>query len=253
MRLAQAYYLFPWPADTYNCKEFTAMTFVLTEVEARILGCLLEKQTTTPDVYPLTLNNLVLACNQKSNRDPVVNYDERTVISGLDGLRDKKLAILIGQEGARVPKYGHLLEQAMPLPRQELALLCVLLLRGPQTPGELKTRTERLADFSSIEEVEQTLDAMLARENLPPLVVKLPVQAGKREARFTHLLCGEPEQPEPEAWMPPPEPARQELTAEQTRLATLENQVAELQSLLEKLQAELAEQRQLTDKLKELL
>ncbi|MGI6355109.1 MAG: DUF480 domain-containing protein [Lentisphaerae bacterium] len=229
------------------------MTFILTEVEARILGCLLEKQTTTPDVYPLTLNNLVLACNQKSNRDPVVNYDDRTVISGLDGLRDKKLAILIGQDGARVPKYGHILERTLPLSKQEQALLCVLLLRGPQTPGELKTRTERLADFASIEEVEQTLNAMITHENLPPLVVKLPVQAGKREARYTHLLCGEPELPEPDAWMPPPEPARQELTAEQTRLTDLENKVAELQDLLEKMQAELAEQRQLTDKLKELL
>ncbi|HOG50614.1 MAG TPA: DUF480 domain-containing protein [Lentisphaeria bacterium] len=229
------------------------MTFILTEVEARILGCLLEKQTTTPDVYPLTLNSLVLACNQKSNRDPVVNYDERTVVSGLDGLREKKFALLIGQDGARVPKYGHNLDQTMPLSKQEQALFCVLLLRGPQTPGELKTRTERLADFASIEEVEQTLDAMITPENLPPLVVKLPIQAGKREARFTHLLCGEPELPEPDAWMPPAEPARQELIAEQTRLTALENQVAELQNQLEKLQAELAEQRQLTDKLKELL
>ncbi len=229
------------------------MTFILTEAEARILGCLLEKQTTTPDAYPLTLNNLVLACNQKSNRDPIVNYDERTVVSGLDGLRDKKLAVLIGQDGARVPKYGHILEQTIPLPKRELAILCVLLLRGPQTPGELKTRTERLGDFTTIEDVEQTLAAMLAREDPPPLIVKLPRQTGKREARFAHLLCGEPEQPAPEAWMPPPEPARQELTAEQTRLAALENHVVELQALLEKLQTELAEQRQLTDKLKELL
>lgn len=229
------------------------MTLILTEVEARVLGCLIEKQTTTPDAYPLTLNNLVLACNQKSNREPVVNYDERTVVSGLDGLRNKKLAILIGQDGARVPKYAHILDQTMPLPKRELALLCVLLLRGPQTPGELKTRTERLGDFTTIEEVEQGLAAMLDREGQPPLLVKLPRQTGKREARFAHLLCGEPELPTPEAWMPPPEPARLELTAEQTRLTALENHVAELQFLVEKLHTELAEQRLLTDKLKELL
>ncbi|MDD4097479.1 MAG: DUF480 domain-containing protein [Lentisphaeria bacterium] len=229
------------------------MTAILTEVEARILGCLIEKQHTTPDVYPLTLNSLVLACNQKSNRDPIVNYDDRTVVSGLDGLRDKKLAILIGQEGARVPKYAHLLEQAMTISKREMAILGVLLLRGPQTPGELKTRTERLADFTTLDDVEETIDAMLASEDRDPLIIRLPRQTGKREARVAHRLCGEPEMTAPQAWNPAPEPARLELTAEQARLTTLEQRIAELQDTVAQLQAELADQRQLTDQLKILL
>jgi uncharacterized protein YceH (UPF0502 family) len=162
----------------------------LTEIEARVLGSLVEKQVTTPEYYPLTLNALVLACNQKNNRTPVTSYDETTVAQALETLREKNLAYVFYGSTSRVPKYKHVLPEVMHLSQPELALICVLLLRGPQTTGELATRAFRLHEFSGLEEVETTLNGLITREP-DALVTRLPRQAGQKEARFAHLLSGE--------------------------------------------------------------
>ena len=227
------------------------MDCLLTDIEARILGCLIEKQVTTPDSYPLTLNSLVLACNQKSNRDPVVDYDDVTVVKGLDGLRDKKLAMMIGMDGARVPKYEHNCEYTLPMPAAELALLGVLMLRGPQTAGELKTRTERYHAFASVEDVETVLNRMADQPT--PLIVKLPRQPGKREGRFAHLLCGEPVVPETPGAQPQPEAARLELEASNARMDSLTEQICQLQEKIAAIQEQLTEQHTIIEKLRELL
>jgi len=163
---------------------------VLNDIEARILGALVEKQVTTPEYYPLTLNSLMLACNQKNNRTPVTSYDETTVAQALESLREKNLAYVFYGSTSRVPKYKHVLPEVMHLSQPELALMCVLLLRGPQTPGELATRGFRLYEFSGLEEVESTLNSLISREP-DALVIRLPRQPGQKEARFAHLLCGE--------------------------------------------------------------
>src|SRR5262245_31849446 len=158
----------------------------LTPAEVRVLGSLIEKQITTPDYYPLTLNALTNACNQLSNRDPVVAFDEQTVVRALDGLREKRLATLFSGAESRVAKYKHTLNDALLLTPAEVALLCILMLRGPQTLGELRTRSERLYRFEAMSEVEETLSALAAR--LPqPLVARLPRQPGTKESRFAQL------------------------------------------------------------------
>jgi len=161
----------------------------LTETEARIIGALIEKQLTTPEYYPLTLNALVAACNQKTNREPVVAYTEATVQKSLDDLREKNLAYVFYGSTSRVPKYKHILDKVYELEPPEIAVLCVLMLRGAQTLGELRERTSRLYEFSGLGEVNETLDALERREE--PLVVKLERQPGQKEARFAHLLSGE--------------------------------------------------------------
>jgi uncharacterized protein len=166
------------------------MPTMLTEIETRVLGSLVEKQVTTPEYYPLTLNALTLACNQKNNRTPVTSYDEIAVAQALETLREKNLAYVFYGSTSRVPKYKHVLPEVMHLSPPELALLCVLLLRGPQTPGELATRAFRLYEFSGLEEVESTLNSLISREP-DPLVTRLPRQPGQKEARFAHLLSGE--------------------------------------------------------------
>jgi len=158
-------------------------------VGLRILGCLIEKQRTTPDAYPLSLNALRLACNQSTNRDPVVEYDEATIRAALVPLSRKEWVRLASGAGSRAVKYRHLLDQALGLSGPELALLGVLLLRGAQTPGELKQRTERMHRFESLAEVEVTLDGLAERE----LVVQLPRRPGQKEARYRHLLGAEVE------------------------------------------------------------
>ena len=165
------------------------MPEILTETESRIVGSLVEKQLTTPEYYPLTLNALVNACNQKNNRDPVVSYDERTVSEALERLRDRNIVYVFYGSTSRVPKYKHMLPSIYELEPAEVAVICVMLLRGPQTPGELRGRTDRLYEFSGIGEVQETLDSLSRREE--PLVIKLPVLPGQKEARFAHLLCGE--------------------------------------------------------------
>ena len=162
---------------------------VLNEFELRVLGALVEKQIVTPDYYPLTLNALVNACNQKNHRDPVVAYDETTVQRALDSLREKKLAYTFHGSEARAVKYGHVFPKSYELNEEETALMCVLILRGPQTPGELRSRTAHLHQFESLSRVEELLMGLSTRPD--PLVVKLARQAGARESRFAHLLGGE--------------------------------------------------------------
>src|SRR5687767_5322635 len=155
---------------------------LLNAAEVRVLGALIEKQITTPDYYPLTLNALTNACNQLTNREPVVAFEESTVVRALDGLRDKRLATLFTGQESRVAKYKHSLTDALLLTPGELALLCVLMLRGPQTIGELRTRSERLFNFDSVPEVEETLNALAARQP-QPLVAKLPRQPGTKDRK----------------------------------------------------------------------
>jgi uncharacterized protein len=203
------------------------MSFVLDAAEARVLGALMEKEVTTPEYYPLSLNALVNACNQKSNRDPVVSYDEDTVEAALEGLRQKALAMRITGADNRVPKHSHRLMEAFNLGRRESAVLCVLLLRGPQTPGELRGRTERMYQFDDLEAVQSTLNRMAEWEP-QPLVASLPRQAGFKEVRFAHLLSG-PVEAAAETHSAAPE--RGPSLAD--RVAALENEVAALKRTLE--------------------
>lgn len=161
----------------------------LTEVEARVVGALVEKQLTTPEYYPLTLNALVAACNQKTNREPVVNYDEQIVQQALDNLRERNLVYVFYGSTSRVPKYKHMMPEVYELEPSETAVICVLLLRGAQTLGELRERTGRLYDFRGLGDVNETLESLMKRDE--PLIVKLPQQLGQREARYAHLLSGE--------------------------------------------------------------
>ena len=167
------------------------MSQLLTDIETRVLGSLVEKQVTTPEYYPLTLNALTLACNQKNNRNPVTSYSESHVADAVESLREKNLAYVFYGSTSRVPKYKHVMPEVLHLNPAELALMCVLMLRGAQTPGELRGNAARLHEFSGLEEVEQTLNALISHEP-EPLVVRLPRQVGQKEVRFSHLLSGEP-------------------------------------------------------------
>lgn len=160
----------------------------LSEVETRVIGCLVEKHLTTPEYYPLTLNALLAACNQKTNRDPVVNYDDQTVEQALDSLRDKNLVYVFYGSSSRVPKYKHMLPSVYELSPPEVAVISVLMLRGAQTLGELNQRTNRLYEFSGLNEINETLEGLIKRDE--PLVVKLERQIGQKEARYAHLLSG---------------------------------------------------------------
>lgn len=166
------------------------MQDMLNEAEVRVLGALVEKQIATPEYYPLTLNSLIQACNQKNNRHPIVTFDEATVEQALESLRAKNLAYVFYGSTSRVPKYKHMMPEVFNLSLQELAIMCVLMLRGPQTIGELRGRTDRLYDFSGLEEVEQTLSSLIAKES-QPLVAMLARQPGQKEVRYAHLLAGE--------------------------------------------------------------
>ena len=213
----------------------------LNAAEVRVLGALIEKQITTPDYYPLTLNALVNACNQLTNRDPVVSFDDQTVVRALDGLREKRLATLFSGAESRVAKYKHTLTDRLLLTPGEVALLCVLLLRGPQTLGELRSRSERLFTFDTMPEVEETLGGLAARQP-QALVVKLPRQPGSKEPRYVHLLSGpvDPTKPSPDTSLPP-EPAAPAARAETDRLAQLEQETAALRQELEQLRQQFAE------------
>src|SRR5215217_9620312 len=166
------------------------METILTDIETRVLGSLIEKQVTTPEYYPLTLNALMLACNQKNNRNPVTSYSENQVADAVESLREKNLAYVFYGSSSRVPKYKHVMPEVMHLSHPELALMCVLLLRGAQTLGELRGNGGRLHEFSSLEEVEETLNGLISREP-EPLVIRLPRQPGQKDARYAHLLSGE--------------------------------------------------------------
>ena len=197
-------------------------------VEIRVLGCLIEKQRTTPDVYPLTLNALRLACNQSTNRDPVVDYDENTIRAGIDRLVQRKWATLASWSNRRSMKYRHTLDGALGLDGAELAVLDVLMLRGAQTPGELKSRTERLHPFAGMDELGETLERLIERQ----LVVRLDRRPGQREERYRDLLGGG-ESPDDETEQPAPqEPAPEGL---EQRLERLENEVAAVRAELREL------------------
>jgi uncharacterized protein YceH (UPF0502 family) len=164
------------------------MDMVLDDAEVRILGCLIEKELTTPEYYPLSLNALTNACNQKSNRDPVVSYDEKAVVRALDGLQEKGLARKTNAPGSRVPKYLHTVLDQFDLATEEMAVLCELMLRGPQTVGEIRTRAERMSAFENLEAVERALQGLM--DHAPPLAVKLPRETGRKECRHMHLFSG---------------------------------------------------------------
>jgi len=210
----------------------------LNEYELRTLGAMVEKHIATPDYYPMTLNALVNACNQKNHRDPVVSYDETIVAKALDGLREKNLAYVFHGSEARAPKYGHLFPKAFDLSEAETPLMCVLILRGPQTSGELRSRTQHLRSFGSLAEVETLLQGLSLREE--PLIVKLPRQPGSRESRFAHLLGGPVEMEQSEA---PPHlaPSVLQRHSENDKIAKLEEEIASLRMELSDLKQQFAE------------
>ena len=202
------------------------MPEILTEIEARIIGALIEKQLTTPEYYPLTLNALVAACNQKTNREPVVSYTEAVVQKSLDDLRDKNLAYVFYGSTSRVPKYKHILDKVYEFESSEIAVICVLMLRGAQTLGELRERTSRLYEFSGLGEVQETLDNLMRREE--PLIVKLERQPGQKEVRYAHLLSGEVINYSP----PEKSASRSSNPADDERIEKLEQQIESLRSEL---------------------
>ncbi len=195
--------------------------------EIRVLGCLIEKQRTTPDTYPLTLNSLRLACNQATNRDPVVDYDEKTIRDALQGLWRKEWARLASGQGSRSVKYRQLVQETLGLADDEISILCVLMLRGPQTPGELKQRTDRLYPFGALSEVEQTLERLISRE----LAARLGRRPGPKEERYAQLLGGEIAE-SAESDVPRPQLARDPL---EERVTALETEVAALRAVLTEL------------------
>lgn len=218
----------------------------LDSVEARVLGALIEKETTTPEYYPLTLNALTAACNQKSNRDPVVCFDEKTVVRTLEELRQKQLVRMVSGADQRVPKYYQLLVARLQLSPPQMAALCVLLLRGPQTVGEIRGRSGRLHEFADLAEVENALQSLEQKEE-GALVRQLPRQQGRKESRYAHLLCGEPEIIEPETGEVRLEAAALEVHAENERIAQLEHEVAQLRLELDQLSQAFAEFRKQFD------
>ncbi len=200
------------------------MDWQLEAPEVRVLGALMEKEVATPEYYPLSLNALMNACNQKSNREPVVSFDEETVEQALEGLRYKGLATRISGRDVRVPKHGQSFTEKYNMGRREAALICLLLLRGPQTPGELRSRSDRLYTFDDLEAVESTLNRLAEME----FVKRLPRQPGSRESRWAQLLAGDVVVAEE----PAPAPIER-LTPDRERLAALEREVAELKRQFE--------------------
>ncbi|WP_318435891.1 YceH family protein [Photobacterium leiognathi] len=212
------------------------MEINLTQNQARVIGCMLEKEITTPDQYPLTLNALTTACNQKSSREPVMSLDEATVLDTVEELKAKRMMADVSSFGSRVAKFQHRFCNtefgSLQFTKQELGALIVLLLRGPQTAGEIRTRTNRLCEFTDVREAEAVL-AKLASEEKGPYVVKLPREPGKRDCRYMHLFSGEVD-------LSAYESAAQAVTSaggNNERIAQLENDVAELKQQVAKLQA----------------
>ncbi len=199
------------------------MDIKLTEIEVRVLGSLIEKDITTPEYYPLSLNALVNACNQKTNRDPVMQLDEDAVRDALEGLQQQRMAGPARGADSRVTKYEQRLQEVFNFTRPELAVLCVLLLRGPQTPGELRGRAERLHRFEALDDVQSALQKLIQRE--PPLVKVLPRQPGTKEYRYEHLLAGDVAEPEASVHATA---TVERNSADTDRIARLEEEVAEL-------------------------
>lgn len=215
------------------------MPTILNEVEVRVLGCLVEKQVTTPEYYPLTLNALTLACNQKNNRNPLTSFDEDTVAQALESLREKNLTYVFHGSTSRVPKYKHVMPEVLHLSARELALICVLMLRGPQTTGELRGSASRLHEFTGLEEVEETLRALMTREP-EPLVTRLPRQEGQKEARVAHLLSGEVDV-EALAQAHPSSKVSSHRRSESERVEKLEQEIVTLTSEMRELQKQFEE------------
>ncbi len=209
----------------------------LNDNEARVLGSLIEKDLTTPEYYPLSLNSLTNACNQKSNRDPVMALAEEDVVRALDSLRFKQLVVL-SADGGRVPKYRHLLAEKFGLMPSEQAVICELLVRGPQTVGELRTRGERMHPFADLAAVEEVLQELMVREN--PLITLMARQPGRKEGRYSHLFSGMPEIGE-EISEARPEAARQRVEAENERITKLEAEVALLRCEVAALQQQMVD------------
>jgi len=213
------------------------MNIELSVLEARIVGCLIEKQITTPDQYPLSLNALLLACNQKSNRHPLMELDEATVQNTVDQLARKHLVIEKSGFGSRVPKYQHRFCNTeygtLKLTPHELAIVCELLVRGPQTPGELRTRASRMAPLADVAQVEAALESLRTRDD-GPFVVQLPREPGRRDSRWAHLFSGAVVIPPAEV-APPPAAAPAAATATSARLDLLEEQVRALRAELDEL------------------
>lgn len=212
------------------------MDMTLNDCEVRVLGSLIEKELTTPEYYPLSLNSLTNACNQKSNRDPVMALTEEDVVKALDLLRFRQLVVL-SADGGRVSKYRHLLAEKLGLVPAEQAIICELLLRGPQTVGELRTRGERMNPFGDLAAVEEVLQELMEREN--PLVTLMPRQPGRKEGRYTQLFSGMPDATV-EEHVATPEPARVRVMAENERMVRLEEEVAALRGEVAGLQQQMA-------------
>ncbi len=203
------------------------MEMELNEVDVRVLGALIEKESTTPEYYPLSLNALVNACNQKSNRDPVVDYSEEGVKQSVESLREKKLTLLVTGAGGRVSKFKHTFANRFDVKDKEMAVLCILMLRGPQTVGEIRGRTGRLCNFGDLAEVTETLDGLINRPG-DPYVLQLPRQPGRKEVRYAHLLLGQPDIPEESQ-----DPTGPSGVAKSDRIAELEEELAALKIELE--------------------
>ena len=212
------------------------MNIILNPAEARVLGALVEKDITTPDYYPLSLNALANACNQKNNREPVTNFDEETVRLALRNLSEKRLAGPASGADSRVTKYEHRLQEVFNFTRAETALICVLLLRGPQTPGELRGRTERMHRFEHLDDVLAGLQQLMRRE--PPLAKALGRRPGTKEIRYAHLLSGDVD-----AWEPPAETVEAAMgsSADSDRITHLEEQIAVLQKEVAELKQQITE------------
>jgi len=211
------------------------MEIQLNPIEVRILGALIEKETATPDYYPLTLNSLINACNQKSSRDPVMDLDETQVENALDSLRNQRLVWQVKVQGSRVVKYEQNMKNIADFSKSELALLCVLMLRGPQTAGELRTRTTRLIEFHGLSAVEHSLQKLVDHEN-GPFVLKMPRQPGQKECRYAHLFCpiNEPDKTDD----------HDEMAYEAERGDSEKNRIQILEQQVENLYAELKELRE---------
>jgi uncharacterized protein len=203
-----------------------SVTIELSPVAARVLGSLVEKEITTPEYYPLSLNALMNACNQKNNREPVTKLDEDEIRQALHRLEDDGLAGAAHASESRVAKYEHRMQEVFNFTRGEIAVICVLLLRGPQTPGELRGRTERMHRFEELSDVQSTLQKLMQRE--PPLVTVLPRQPGTKEVRYAHLLSGEVIEDVPSAR------AADETGGLEAEVAALRQEVAELRAQVEK-------------------
>ncbi len=215
------------------------MEFTLNATESRVLGVLIEKQMSTPDYYPLTLNSLVNACNQKSNRNPVMMLDENEVVQALDSLRTQHLVWQVKTDGSRMPKFEHNMKDVAEFPPRELAVLCELLLRGPQTGGELRSRTTRLTEFHGLAAVEHTLQK-LAEHEKGPFVIKLSRQPGHKENRYAQLFFLE--NPTDTAEQSPSiQPALPDTAVENERIGVLEDRVKDLADELQELKVQFVE------------